>query len=194
MLPQDVLSDQSVEAPFIGGRALPVKNEVDYETGGVAIQDPSKGLNYQVWRARILNDKTQIVVDAENVGEAVLVTGFNITEVSLTFDQNMQPVVAYVEDRQAKMLWYDATIPSNVTLNLTGAITPRVSLDDKRDNQSLASDVILAYLRDGSLYQRKQRERYDTERLLAANINKPGLIKIGMNTKLRFQFMFRNPA
>ena len=192
MLPEDSLSGQPVQAPFIGGRALPVKNNIDYETGGIAIQDPSRGLEYQVWRARISNDKTQIIVDAESVQPFVLLSGFNITEVSITFDQNMQPVVAYVENEQAKMLWYDATIPANVTITLTGAITPRVSLDDKRDNQSLVSDVILAYIKDGNLYQRKQRERYENERLLASEINKPGLIKIGMNTKLRFQFMFRN--
>ena len=60
MLPQNTLSTEPVPAVFEGGRALPVRNEVDYELGGVALNDPSKGLLHQMWRARIIN-KTDII-------------------------------------------------------------------------------------------------------------------------------------
>lgn len=207
MLPQDVLSSDPVSAAFMGGRALPIKNEVDYETGGANIQDPSRGLMVQIWRARILNSMSDIVVDAESVAPLTLVSGTNISEVSLTFDNSMRPVIAYVEDGTAKLNWYDTQQSMQVTSSFPGIVTPRVSLDDKRALQSQISDVIFAYMRNDSLYYRQQRDRYTIEydptedlppsirdeyrAMVAAS---PGLIKIGMNRQLRMQFMFRNPT
>lgn len=194
MLPDGVLSTEVVQAPFVGGRALPVRDITDYETGGIAIQDTSQGLQYQVWRARVLNNGTSIVVDAEHVAETTLITGVDITEVSLSFDQNMRPVVAYVEGGIPKLNWYDTLQAMQVTTDFPGIVTPRVSLDDKRPSQIAISDVIFAYLRGGSLYYRQQRDRYDTEYLFEADVDSPGLIKIGMNRQLRMQFLLKNPA
>lgn len=193
-LPDGVLSTEPVEAPFLGGRALPVTDIRDYETGGIALQDPSQGLLVQTWRARILNNNTDIVVDADSVAETTLISGTNITEVSLAFDSNMNPAVAYVEDGTAKLYWFDSTLPGQTTTEFPGIVTPRVSLDDKRPLQSAIRDVIFAYLRDGNLYYRQQRDRYLTEYLLQEDVGSPGLIKIGMNRQLRFQFLLRFPT
>lgn len=193
MLPGNTLSSQPVSAPFNGGRALPVKAVVDYETGGVALGDPSRGLQVQVWRARIVENNTAIVLDAEQVAATTLITGNDITEVSLSFDGNMRPVVAYVDGGIPKLYWYDSQQASQVTTEFPGIITPRVGLDDKRVLQSSVRDVIFAYLRNGNIYMRQQRDRYQIEYLLQANVGSPGLIKIGMNRQLRFQFLLRNP-
>ncbi|WKT59097.1 hypothetical protein Q2E61_09170 [Microbulbifer thermotolerans] len=193
MLPDNTLSSEAVPAPFTGGRALPVTDVIDYESGGIALQDPSRGLSVQVWRARVAHNNSAIVLDAEQVAATTLITGNNITEVSLSFDSNMRPVVAYVDDGVAKLYWYDTQQSAQVITEFAGAITPRVALDDKRALQSAGRDVIFAYLRGGNLYIRQQRDRYQTEYLLQASVDSPGLIKIGMNRELRFQFLLRNP-
>lgn len=204
MLPQNILSATPIESGFIGGRSLPVRDVVDYEVGGIAIQDPSKGLLYQYWRARILNNASDIVLDAEHVAPFTIISGNNITEVSLSFDRNMRPVIAYVENGTAKLNWYDTEQGRQTTTDYPGIVTPRVSHDDKRQLQSLVSDVIFAYIRDGGLYYRQQRDRFQveidpTEDMLEPNraairaqiAASAGLVKIGLNRQLRMQFMLK---
>lgn len=217
-LPQDIFSSNPVSGTFLGGRSLPVKSELDYESGGLALQDSSRGLLCNIWRSRILNNKTDIVLDAQPanadgqvVDSSTLITGINITEVSISFDQNMNPAIAYVEDGTPKFYWYDTTIPGFTTTSYPGILTPRVSLDDKRSLQSSISDVIFAYIRNeggqNRLYYRQQRDRYTIEYDPTEDLDpttrdeyrdmvdlSPGLIKIGMNRQLRMQFMFRNPT
>ncbi|WP_444934973.1 hypothetical protein [Microbulbifer sp. JTAC008] len=190
-LPDNTLSTQIDSAPFTGAAQLPVRSLIDYESGGIAIQDPSEGLLYQTWRARILNDGTEIVLDAREVPAFTAITGSDISEVSLAFDQNMHPVLAYVEAGLAKLYWYDTTQGKQVTDEWPGVVTPRVTMDDKRPLQSTKSDVIFAYLKSGNLYCRQQRDRYQTEYLLQENVNRSGLIKVSMNRHFRLQFLLK---
>ena len=194
MMPDNVLSTAPAPASFFGARALPVTRLVDYEDGGRAIQDPSAGLLFQRWRARLFNEgeaDSFVVLDARDVPEFVWLTVPNMTEISFTFDANMQPAVAYVANGQAFLSWFDSVPGQYVTTPLgAGIITPRVTLDDKRlvgSNGYQQSDVILGYIRNGNLYYRQQRDRYTVERLLKESV-KP-LIKIGFTRGLRLQYM-----
>lgn len=196
MLPEDTLSTEPVNSAFEGASALPITQWVDYEDGGIAIQDGTLGLLYQVWRAEIKRNKTtgldEIWIGAEKVDPFLHRTAADITEVSLSFDRNMNLALAYVESDVAYLYWFDTTIPGYRTTTLGADVkTPRVTHDDKRELQSQNSDVILAYLKNGNLYYRQQRDRYETERLLQASVNSPGLVKIGMNKQLRLQFLLR---
>lgn len=189
MMPDNVLSTVAINAAFSGARALPVTRTVDYEDGGIAIQDPSQGLLVQRWRARLINN--EVIVDADSVEPFVLYSGEGVTEISLTFDQNMNPCLAFVQSGRAKLRWFDSVAGGIVITELAADVmTPRVSLDDKRATQTSNSDIILAYLRGGALYYRQQRERFQTERLLDAGPHR-GLIKIGLTKNLRLQFMMR---
>lgn len=185
-LPDDVLSTTPVNAAFSGARALPVTRTVDYEEGGIAIQDPSRGSQYQRWRGRLLGEN--IILDAPEVEPFVALSGPDITEISFTFDQNMRPAIAYVQAGVAKLWWFDTVAGEQVVTEYPGAITPRVILDDKRFTQTSNSDVIMGYVRDGALYYRQQRDRFTIERLLDAGPH-VGLIKIGFNVQLRLQFL-----
>lgn len=190
-LPDGVLSTTAEPFVFSGGRFLPVTKVVDYEMGGIDINDASEGLLYQRWRAQLI--RGQVIVDAPTVDPFVLIESADITEISLTFDQNMRPALAYVEAGTAKLRWYDSTIPGYDVISLpAGSITPRVAMDDKRAKQATISDIILAYVRSGSLYYRQQRDRFLIEYELSTGIT-TGLIKIGMNNRLRFQFMLELP-
>src|SRR5690554_2714595 len=116
-LPDNVLSTEPIAAQFNGPRALPVTGLLDYEHGGVAIQDPSRGLMYQTWRARVIGQ--DILLGAPNTPEFVAYAGSaSITEVSLAFDQNMRPTIAFVEGGRAKLLWYDSAIPGETVTEL----------------------------------------------------------------------------
>lgn len=206
-IPQNLFSSKILEAPYIGGRALPVRDITDYETGGVAVNDPSEGLQYQIWRARILENNSIIVLDAENIPEFTIIQGANITEVSLTFDSNMNPAIAYVEDGLPKFYWFDTLAGMQVTTDYPGIVTPRVSLDDKRPMQSAIRDVIFTYIRDGQVYYRQQRDRYTIEYDPTENLSpeirdeyramvaaSPGIIKCGMMRNLRFGWLFETPS
>lgn len=191
MMPSNSLSSVAVASRFAGARAKSITKLLDYEDGGIAIQDPSAGLLYQAWRARLINDK--VWVDAPNTEEFVMFSAPGMTEISLTFDQNMRPALAYVQDGVSKIWWYDSGVDRMVITEIgAGIITPRITLDDKRviasgNNQN--NDIILAYVRDEKLCYRQQRERFLVERVLASGI-KTGLIKVGLNRQLRLQFMF----
>jgi hypothetical protein len=156
--------------------------------GGVALNDPSQGMLVKVWTLTL--DGDDVVVSAADVSPVVLFTQSGITELSLAFDQNMRPTVAFVAGGQATIWWFDSVEGDQVFTNLpSGSLNPRVTLDDKRAMQIQAgvTDVILAYIRSNNLYFRAQRDRYLIEYLLAAGVNRT-LRKVAMNDKLRLQF------
>lgn len=201
MLPNGTLSTIPVPARFSGARSLPITKTIDYEDGGIAFSDPSQGLLYQRWRARIVGE--DVVFDAPTVAPVVVFSQPGVTEISFTFDQNMRPVIAFVAGGRGYLRWYDTAVGDQVVTPLaTDVITPRVTLDDKRSMQSAISDIILAYKRGSNLYYRQQRDRFTIEYDPTADMPEPertetraliarsgGLIKIGMSRQLRLQFM-----
>lgn len=185
-LPDDVLSTSWIPAPFIGGRAFPCTNILDHTDGPKAIQDTSGGMQYQRWRAALIGD--DIWLEASEISPFVIFSGSDITEISLAFDQNARQLIAFVQEGLPKLWWYNSIISSYEIADLDPTIiNPRLSLDDKRDWQTAHSDVILGYIREGVLYWRQQRDRFLIEYFGAAGPY-PGLIKMGMNRKWRFQF------
>src|SRR5690606_24251946 len=129
-------------------RALMVTPIVDYEDGGFALNDNSRGNQYQIWQALLI--RNQVLVSAPNTPEFVMYEAPGLTEISLTFDQNMRLVLAFVENGIARYRWFDPQAGAQIVTDLpTGSITPKVTLDDKRATQTQACDVILAYVRNG---------------------------------------------
>lgn len=205
-----MLPDNSLSAKArLSGFAYPVKGPgdalVDWEFAGVYLNDPSQGLLVKLWRldAKPNADTglVDVVVSAPGgvaVGEAsrVLFSGANIGEVSLAFDQNMNPCVAYMQGSDSKIYWHDPTIPGMTHTTLpAGSRNPRCTLDDKRAFNVAASDIIVSYIRAGSLYHRRQRDRYATEYLLKSGVgSNVELVGMAMNTGSRIQFRLRNHA
>lgn len=194
MMPGDSLSTSPVRARFVGARSLGVTATVDFEDGGIALNNPSRGLLYQRWRGRLLDAgrlESRFTLTPANGAEHAWFSAPEMTEVSFTFDVNMQPALTYVQGGVARLRWYDAALGGYSTIELpAGSVTPRVLLDDKRFLASggyQLSDILWAYVRDGNLYYRQQRDRFTIERLLAEGV-KP-LIKMGFTRALRVQFM-----
>lgn len=188
MMPDDVLSTTPVEGAYLAPKNTPWQALVDYDQGPIDIVDTSRGLQVRQWRMRY--EDGNVLYDAPGVADRVVLAVAPIQELSATFDQNGHPCVAYVlkSDLTAHMYWYDPAASGYVTFHLpTDATCPRVVLDDKRAKHLSTSDIIMAYVRGTSLYTRKQRERFLTERLMTAAFGKT-LKRVGMTNKLRLQF------
>jgi hypothetical protein len=179
-LPQDTLSTFARPAELRPPRNVRKARLVDYELGGVALNDASEGLEVREWRVRVIDD--DIVLDAPGVDPETLFSMAEVYEVSLAFDQNMSPYVAYrLFDGSCHFRWFDSLLPGFVTLDLDeGARSPRCTLDDHRAGPgtiSGLSDVILVYIRaDNVLCYRKQRDRFEDEYELTPPVGTADLV------------------
>lgn len=177
------VSSRLAYAPFLEVDAVIPKLTKDYELGGVALHDPSQGLRYQKWTCEVVGDDIKLYGEIAPV--IIAFTRSGVTEVSLAFDQNMNPFIAFVQNGDAKFWWYDTAVQAQIFTDLNGE-RPRTALDDKRKLQSGSSDIILCYTRTGTLYMRQQRDRFTIEYQLATDV--VGTIRrIGMNRINRFQ-------
>lgn len=163
---------------------------IDYDFGGIGLNDSSQGLLVQTWKAELLNFR-DVYVSAPNTPKTyVFSSGYQITQLSLTFDQLMRPYIAFLENGLSKLYWFDSVIPGPAILTLpTGSRSPRVKMDDKRPEFTSTSDIILAYIRSGKIYVRVQRERYLIEHEFASGIpDNVELLKFGFTDNYRLRF------
>lgn len=181
----------SAGAPLAGARQGTRSNAVDYEQGGIGLQDTSRGLLYQSWRFRAVGN--QIWIKPENGEDMILLERpSEISQVSGTFDQNMNVVVAFVDSEGSHIRWYDPVSEAFVITTLpVGSRTPRVSLDRKWDRQTSVSDVLLFYVLGGRIKKRVQRERYGAEHDVYPGPCE-GIVKVGMGNDYRFKIEMRN--
>lgn len=193
MIPQHVLST----IPILGAFEVPDPQPTlitSLQLGGIALNNPLQGLRVQVWTCTVSGN--DVVVFAPLAAPTIIFSRPNISEVSLAFDQNMQPFVAFVEAGVAKFYWFDSLLEDFTFTDLPlGSTSPRCTLDDSRDTQLGTSDIVLSYIRDGNLMMREQRDRYLIEYVLYADLNldliNPRIHAIGMTDVLRVKFDLR---
>lgn len=200
MLPGGELSSKA----HVAGFAFPVKTPgdllEDWEQAGIGLNDPSQGLQVQLWHLEAKpNDDTgdiDCIVDAPSIVPLVLFSGADITEVALAFDQNMNPFVAYMQGGVPKIYWFDPLIPGMTHTDLpAGCRDLRCTLDDKRDFAVSDSDIVLGYINDGNLCARYQSDRYLIEHVLKEGAGPDAnLVSMAMNREWRMQFRLRNYA
>lgn len=192
MLPDKVLSSTVIPGNYLPPDGQLYSRVRDYELGGIALQDPSQGSMYQVWECNLYIDPETLVgtvtLQAPTVPEFTVWVRPGVTDISFTFDQNMNPFIAFLEAGVAKYWWFDVLVNEQIFSDLpAGSTAPVATLDDKRRTQTGASDIILAYTRAGNLYFRAQRDRYLVEYLLKAGVTGRA-IQIGMADVRRVQF------
>lgn len=188
MIPLNQLSTVFINSPYVekvNNYRVPL---VDYELGGIALNDSSKGLKVKVWTLYL--DDNNVMIKADGVVPTVLFTRPGIRELSLAFDQNMRPFVAFVQHTETWFWWYDTFDNTVKFTQLVGAISPRCTLDDKRLIAQNTSDIILGYVKANNLYMRYQRDRYTIEYLLKTNVAAT-LVTIGMARNNRIRFRMR---
>ncbi len=138
----------------------------------------------------------RVFVEAQGVAPTLLFSAPGITEIALSFDQNMNPFVAYTQGADAKFYWYDSTVPGMIHSQLpSGCRTLRCTMDERRVGFSADSDILLCYIRSGNFCIRYQRERYQTEHVLRSGVGAScELVSMARNTGSRVQWRFRNYA
>lgn len=193
MLPDHVLSTLVRSASFTPPRDGIRNPLIDYSWGGMALNDPSEGLRAKAWMLEcIVSGITgAFVLSAPGIAPIEILSKPHVKSVSLAFDQNMRVAVAYdfTDATLPELYWFDSTVGYYVALQLTaGSITPRCMLDDSRDMQSAHSDILLTYLRAGTLYFREQRDRYQVEYALRTGLDAYEIGQFGMNRKHRMQW------
>lgn len=195
-IPDERLSSVLVSGHFLEPDDRENHPLLDYESGPIALNDPSEGLFYQAWTLRYFPATSEFVIEAPNTPQTVVHTAPDVTELSLAFDQNGNPFIAYVEDGDAKFYWWDTAFPGYTVSSLPAdSLTPRCCTDDKRQSQSGSSDIILCYVHAGALKYRQERDRYTIERILDDPFlhplyGLPAVVKrVGMNKKNRLQWL-----
>lgn len=188
MIPGNRLTDTDNSASFSARVRSPGEHLQDYEMGGAGVSDSSQGLLVKLWTARYEGDS--VLLSAPGVPETVLFTRPGITQIALAFDTNMAPFVAFQDPGGVAYWWFDPSEGEHVVGPYlpAGVHSPRCCLDDKRYLTDQTRDIILAYLRDGSLYYRQQRDNYGVEYLLTDEHDLQMFVAVGMNRKNSLQF------
>jgi hypothetical protein len=193
MFPEGSMSSLPMAAPFLAPDDTNRLNNLlqDKELGGIALNDPSEGLTYQVWD--IYYDGADARLHNENGYDEPIVSSEFITELSLSFDQNMRPAVAYVDSGVTKLLWYDSEIAAQVTTVVPNATSPMLGLDTKRIEFTDISDIVLVYLNQLNVCYRVQRERFLIEHVAGVvQSSSARILGAGMNKGNRFQIYIRS--
>jgi len=189
---QSVIPSNAFTAAAITGGFLP-PNDLPYTPlrqvvwGGQTIGDGTKGRLVKYWE--IYLDTSGIIIRPVNGAVAFTLTDVDVsqvTSVSLAFENNMGPVIAYTVPTGANLYYFDSQIGQYVTRFFPGVDSCRVCVDDARDFYLSSSDVIFSYTQNGNLAYRKQRDRYSIESIVGQT-NKL-LIRVGQTVKNRLQF------
>jgi hypothetical protein len=191
-LPGDSLPNTAPAVGFLSPDSIVRANRIiDYERGGIGIQDPSQGMDVRDWTAELVGTDVRLYPSESPASYVVLFSAAGITQISLSFDANMRAAVAFVAFNQAKLWWYDATGGGVTTTILDADVrSPVLSFDDKRpfSTTTNVSDILLFYIRSNRLCYRQQRERFQTERTLAwFDGSMLSVRRAGMSTGLRMQ-------
>ncbi|UOO93408.1 hypothetical protein [Vitreoscilla stercoraria] len=182
MIPNNQLSSTPIPNEFLTPtRMYPL---VDYEWGGVGIRDLSQGRNGYLWSSSYVDNK---IILSNPLGSHEILTVANVVQLSFAFDLNMNPYIAYkLLNGQSYLYWYDSTVNAAVTTPYGTVLSPMLALDDIRPNQNANADVIFAYVRDGMVYVRNQRERFQTEHQLGVF---DAIVQMGMMRNYRLGFI-----
>lgn len=196
--PQTLSNPTPIYSIYIPPDGDTITNLTDICLGGIGIQDPSQGLQVQDWTLTIVPNgiNGDFYISAPNTSPTYLFSRVSATWGRLAFDQNMFPFVSYIDTNGAGYYWYNPTIPAFQFVTMSSDVTnPCCTMDDKRDIATRvgSNDIILAYVRNDSLFYRQQRDRYATEYLLYSNfapiLANATLWKVGMNEGMRLQFL-----
>ena len=188
-LPQHALSDPPMPAAFLTPDDTDSDLTQSFEYGGTALNDGTQGRMVQVWRAWIDDSGTSIKTSPiSGTPVTTLLSGAtNLTSVSIAFDTNMAPTLAYIENGVLKLRWFNTATELFQVDAFPGATSGKVAADDKRRSQDGASDVVFGYTLGGMLITREQRDRYEIPYEMAAS-GSMVLRRMGMHERLRFQF------
>lgn len=167
------------------------KLKYDLEQGGVALNDASQGLTAKPWKAYYKNNKVYIHPTDDPLAAVELFEANRVSEITLSFDFNMQPIVAYMQNDILKLWWHDGTVNQKVILEFPGNKSPLLVFDERRPKHTTIADVLLFYVRDNKIYCRQMRDRFLQEYIwLEESEPIQRILSAGMNAGYRMQLTY----
>lgn len=165
-----------------------------YCMGPVAVQDPSQGFLVKVWTVWV--DGFSVYISASGVTPVLMFTrASKIHNVSLAFDTNANPCIAFQESGLSYLYWYDPVPNTYVFFHIPSAASPYITRDDPRIFNQANADVILGYVSGSALKFRQLRDRYTIEYIPTVGVGGPSvaadiLYYIGINSALRLEWIY----
>lgn len=153
-------------------------------TGALELGDGEGGREQQLWEVNYVDGNARIGKLGEAYELAIPLAG--VLAISLAFDANMATTLGYLTATGCSIRFFNGLTSEYDTLEVAGATSCRVAVDDPRNVNSGSSDVIFGYTLGGQLYYRQQRDRYLDEYLIGAATG--SLTHMGQSVELRLQF------
>ena len=160
MLPNNQWSSQAVVDDLLNPRdKKKINATTSSDNGPIAINNTSRGLMAKIWTASY-NNVTGLITLQDGTK---LFTDVNLKELSLTFNQNGDPFIAFRSGTRIKIWWFDPLLSNYTIKDITSGDQPFCYLDERRPEFSANSDVFIIYRRAGEIFYRLQRDRFDVE-------------------------------
>lgn len=191
MIPLNTFTAEPIYSPLLDPYSDEFTPFSDRHRGGIAISDGSKGRDYQIWEIRYADGVASIYL------EESLIPSYSISipepdMISVAFDNNMRPTIAYVISNVGYLYYYDTLTESYSTISISGITSSRARIDDVSDFYNSTSDVLWIYTLGDTVRWRQQRDRYTVEYIVGAAGGKV-IKKAGMNQLRRFQIELNLP-
>lgn len=186
MLPNNAVTTPAYPGKFLAPYDLPASATSRACRGGIALNDASKGRDYQnwyVWWDTGVAYFGPATVPLVATGSLALP---GILQLSMAFDNNMNPILAWTDSVGAHIRYFSGTTSSYVVIDIPGATSCLVAVDDNRAFYNAASDIIFAYTLSTGLWFRYQRQNYTVAMQASTSTRK--LLRMGMTNQHRFQF------
>lgn len=133
--------------------------------GGIDLNDSSFGLNYQLWDISYVNNQVTVTSRLNNK-QYIIYEVEDATDISVAFDQNMNPWCLYQKEEQYYLYWYDVTINQYSLTLFENIVTPFMFMDLIGSVFSDQSSINIFYIKDNSLYCTQQSTRFTVNNLL----------------------------
>lgn len=162
----------------------------DRERGALALNDPTGGFMQADWEGEMIGQDYWITRLPDGTPDDVLSITGTATEAKFTFDLEMRPHVTWADASSSWLFWYDPDLSGYALMELPGATSPRLCLDDKR-RVAVSPSVLLFYILNGRLCVRSHRDRFQDAvplGILPAGVS--GLGRVGMSVDYRLQIEF----
>lgn len=186
MIPNNAFIDPPLPAPFNSPYNLPPSQLSRACRGGIALNNASRGRDFQNWYVWWEEGVAYFGPEATPLVAAGSLPIPGVTQISMAFDNNMNPILAWMDATGAHIRYFSAATTSYVIIDITGATSCLVVVDDPRNFYNANSDAVFAYTLSTGLWYRYQRENYSVARQVDNRPNR--LMRMGMGTQNRFQF------
>lgn len=168
----------------------------DVKIGPVNLSESNGRLDSRYWLAYQLDDKVFVrgAIDSStwNEPQDLFTETSMIVALSLSFDNLGRPVVFYKKDNGLFLWFYDSQLGGVTVKSISPkGITPLIDFDMKDDTSSTASDIMMYYVKDDTIYQRLQRDRFDIEYNTGVSLPHLYLTGIGNTEDNRFQVSYK---